>query len=81
MATGLDQAVVERENDGGGPVAEVELGEDVADVGLDGALAEYEVAGDLGVAQTSTDQREHLTLAWVSTSSSGESGAGATPSR
>ena len=44
----LHEAVVEGEDHRGGPVAEVELGEEMADVGLDGAFAEHEMAGDLG---------------------------------
>src|SRR3954452_11323562 len=56
----LNQAVVEREDDGGGPVADVELCEDVAEVGLDRALAEHQLGGDLGVAEPRSDEGEHL---------------------
>ena len=49
---GGDEAVVEREDDRGGPVAQVELGEDVADVALDGRFADEEQRlGDLGVGR------------------------------
>src|SRR5918992_2814454 len=57
-----DQAVVEREDHGGRPVAKAELREHVADVGLDGALPEDQLVGDLAVAQSGPDQREHLAL-------------------
>ena len=37
------------EDDGLGAVVEVELGEDARDVGLDGGVADDELAGDVGV--------------------------------
>ena len=39
-----DELVVEREDHGGGPVAQVQLGEDMVDVGLDRALADEQSA-------------------------------------
>jgi hypothetical protein len=46
-----------------GAVAEVELGEDPPDVGLDRLLGDDQVAGDLGVGQPAGDERQHLGLA------------------
>ena len=44
-------------------VAEVELLQDVGDVGLHRRLADVEVAADLGIGQASGDQAEHIELA------------------
>src|SRR5579859_7281949 len=44
-------------------VLQAELGEDAADVGLDGLLADRQLPGDLPVAVTAGDQLEHLALA------------------
>jgi MFS family permease len=41
LAGAVDQVVVEGVDDGGGAVAQLELGEDVVDVGLDGAFADH----------------------------------------
>ena len=46
-----------------GPAAQAELGEDVADVVLDGLAADVEALGDLGVGQAVAEQVEHLGLA------------------
>ena len=48
---GANEAVVEGEDDGCCTVSEVELGGDVADVGLDGAHAKEEVGGDFAIGQ------------------------------
>ncbi len=50
------------EHDGGGPVPHAELGEDVADVGLDRALADVELVADLGVGRPRADQLEDAPL-------------------
>src|SRR4051794_4631499 len=50
-------------DDGLGSVAEVELGEEVGDVGLDGRFADDELGGDLGVGVAAGDEFEHLELA------------------
>ena len=52
-----------REHDGLHPVAQVELGQAVRDVGLDGGLAQDEPFGDLGVGQSLAEQLQHLALA------------------
>src|SRR5262249_61467421 len=41
-------------------VLQSEFGEDAADVGLDGLLADHQVPGDLPVALTTGDQPEYL---------------------
>jgi hypothetical protein len=45
----MSESAVEREHDGAGAVADVELGEDGADVALHGPLAHTEGGGDLAV--------------------------------
>src|SRR6516162_1327674 len=40
----------------------IELGEDVTDVGFDGALAEVQVAGDASIGQPLGHELEHLTF-------------------
>ena len=45
-------------------VLQGELGEDAADVGLDGLLADGQLPGDLPVAVTAGDQPEHVAFAW-----------------
>jgi hypothetical protein len=47
--------MVERIDDGGGAVAELELGEQVVDVGLHGALAHHKLGGDVGVGLALAD--------------------------
>ena len=54
--------MAEGEDRGLDAVLQAQLGEDAADVGLDGLLADREVTGDLPVAETAGDQREYLTL-------------------
>ena len=54
--------MVEGEDHGGGPVAQLQLGEHVVDVRLDRALADKQLGGDLGVGHPEADQRQHLTL-------------------
>jgi len=63
-AAGGHQAAVEGDDDGGGPVAQVEFGEDVVHVCLDRALAEDEPGCDLGVGQALPDEGEDVSLAW-----------------
>src|SRR5215203_5003643 len=43
-----------------GPAPETELGQDVADVVLDGLGADEEAVGDLAVRQAVTEQLQHL---------------------
>jgi hypothetical protein len=45
-------------------VLQAEFGEDAADVGFDGLLADCQVAGDLPVAVTAGDQLEYVAFAW-----------------
>src|SRR5215831_6251897 len=45
-------------------VLQAEFGEDAADVGLDGLLADRQVPGDLPVAVTAGDQPQHVAFAW-----------------
>ena len=42
---------------------EAELGEDVADVGLDGSLADREVVGDVAVGEMTGQERGHFAFA------------------
>jgi hypothetical protein len=50
------------QDDGLGAVAEVEFGQDAADVGLGGLLGDDQGAADLGVGQTVGDQPQYLGL-------------------
>jgi hypothetical protein len=45
--------VVEREDHGGRAVAELQLGEEMVDVCLDGSLADEQSAGNLGIGSAS----------------------------
>ena len=45
-------------------VLQAEFGEDAADVGLDGLLADGQVPGDLPVAVAAGDQLEYVAFAW-----------------
>ena len=45
-------------------VLQAEFGEDAADVGFDGLLADRQVPGDLPVAVTAGDQPEYVAFAW-----------------
>ena len=58
-----DQAGLVREDDGLDPVAQAQLGEHVADVGLHRRLAHDQLCGDLRVGHALGDQPEHLQLA------------------
>ena len=58
-----DQALPQRVRDRVCPVAEMQLAQDVRDVGLDGLLADVELPGDLGVAVRPGQRLQHLTLA------------------
>ena len=60
----MDEAGFVGEDDGLGAVVEVELGEDACDVGLDGGVADDELAGDVGVGEAARDEPQHLELAW-----------------
>jgi hypothetical protein len=55
--------VAEGEDRGLDAVLEAEFGEDAADVGFDGLLADGQVPGDLPVAVTLGDQPEHVAFA------------------
>jgi hypothetical protein len=52
--------VVVGEDDRGGSVAEVELGKDVVDVSFDGAFADEELAGNLGIGVSLADEGKDL---------------------
>ena len=59
---GFGQACPVGEDDRLDSVSRRELVEDMADVGLDGVLADDELAGDLGVREALRHQRENLEL-------------------
>ena len=48
------------QDDGLDPVAQGELGQHPADVGLHGALLDHELSGDLGIRQATCDEPEHV---------------------
>ena len=50
-------------DDGLGAVAELELLQDAGDVGLDGAIADDEPGGNLGVGESAGEELEHLKFA------------------
>src|SRR5580704_14767125 len=58
-----EQAAVERLGDGGGAVADAQLGVDVEQVGLDRGLGDEQADGGLAVAFAGRDQLEDLELA------------------
>jgi hypothetical protein len=58
------------------PVAQVELGQQAAHVGLDGGLADHQVLGDLGVGHAPCHQAEHLQLAGGQAVEGGRAGGG-----
>jgi hypothetical protein len=70
--------VVEREDHGGSAVAELQLGEEMVDVCLDGSLADEQSAGNLGIGSALTDQGQDLTLAG---GQAAEQGGGRAPRR
>src|SRR5580704_13721824 len=57
---GCDQAGFVGEDDGLGSVAEAELGQDAADVGLGGLHGDNQAAADFGVGHAARDQPEYL---------------------
>src|SRR2546428_11965478 len=57
-----DDPAIEGVDDGRGSVPQVQLGEDVSDVRLDGRLADEELFGDLAVVPTPGYQAQHLDL-------------------
>ena len=59
----LDQPLIEGEHDGGRPVTQLQLREDVPDVGLHGSFADEERRSDLRVAGSATDQQQDVSLA------------------
>ena len=59
---GADEASLIGEDHRLDPVAQAELGQDPADVGLDRAFAEIEPGGDAPVGQAARDEPEHLAL-------------------
>jgi hypothetical protein len=60
LALGAGGLVAEGEDRRLGTVRKVELGEDTADVGLDGLLADAGLAGDLAIGVTARDEFEHF---------------------
>ena len=58
-----DDAAAEADGDGMGARAQLELGEEVPDVGLHGFLGQEEALADLAVHETVGDELEHLDLA------------------
>ena len=71
-----DQTVVVSEDDRGGPVAQVELGEEVVDVGFHGAFADEELPGDLAVGVSLADEGKDVPFPPVSWSSAAELAVG-----
>src|ERR1700729_2924475 len=63
LRAGRDQPALVREDHGLHWVAESELGEQAGDVGLDRALADEQLGGQLGVALTARQHPQHLALA------------------
>ena len=55
--------VTQREDRGLDAVLQAEFGEDAADVGLDGLLADRQVPGDLPVALAAGDKPEYVAFA------------------
>jgi hypothetical protein len=54
--------VIVGEDHRGRPVPQLELGEQVVDVGLDRAFADEKLGGDLAVGPAAADAREHVKL-------------------
>src|SRR5437773_7504972 len=63
IATWLCEARFVGEDDGLCSVVQVELGVDASDVGLDGRVADDELARDVGVREAAGDEPEDLELA------------------
>ena len=59
----LQQAAVAGDDGGFGAGAGVELGQDVGDVGADGAAADVEGAGALGVRLAGGEEAQHVDFA------------------
>lgn len=59
----LDRSGLVREDDRLDPVAELELGQDAGDVGLDGRFRQVQPGGEFGVAQAVGEQAQHFELA------------------
>ena len=76
---GGDQAALVGEDHGLCPVAQTQLGEDAADVGLDGRPGQVEAAGEFGVAQPLREQAQYLEFPWVSEAGSRCSAAASVP--
>ena len=57
------------ENDRSGAISQIQLGEDMVDVGLHRTFTDEELLGDLGVCAASTDQSEDVGSRSVSWSS------------
>ncbi len=68
--------VVVGEHDCRGAVAQPELGEDPADMGLDRQGRDSQLVGDLAVGPAAGDQRQHILLAWCDTVEGWGGGAG-----
>ena len=66
------EPVVEREHDGRRPVADAELGKDMADVTLDGGLADEQLVRDLRVARAPADEPQDVNLTGVSCASAAD---------
>ena len=64
-AAGGDEPGLVGGDDELGPVAQAELGQDPADMGLGGRRAHHQPAGDLGVGQTLRDEPQHLAWAYT----------------
>ena len=58
-----DEVVVVGENDRSRAISQIQLGEDMVDVGLHRTFTDEELLGDLGVCAASTDQSEDLEFA------------------
>jgi hypothetical protein len=56
----LDDAGLVGQDDGLDPVAQAELGEQVADVGFHGGVADEEVGGDLGVGEAAGEPQQDV---------------------
>src|SRR5215469_14452943 len=64
LLTGTDEAALVGEDDGLSAVAQRELHQDAADVGLDRLLRDDQVGGDLRVRQAAGDEGQHFGLAF-----------------
>jgi hypothetical protein len=65
-ASGAYEAGLVREHHGLDPVPELQLGQQVGHVALDGGVADDQLGGDLGVGKASGDELEDLPSRWVS---------------